>query len=88
MNGSGRANKGTYFACRLFGITGSALKKGPTYRRYQDWFLSNWDNPEFWVELEKRFVRSANERTRESVRAKLHKERNRYCGYDGFADPL
>jgi hypothetical protein len=27
MNRSGRANKGTYFACRLFGITGDALKR-------------------------------------------------------------
>lgn len=50
---------------------------GPTYRRHQDWFLSNWDNSEFWVELEKRFLRSPNGRTSESARAKLHKERNR-----------
>ena len=63
-------------------------ESGPTYRRHQDWFLSNWDNPEFWVELEKRFVRSANERTRESVRAKLHKERIRHRASDGRADPL
>ena len=63
-------------------------ESGPTYQRHQDWFLSNWDNPEFWVELERRFLRSANERTTESVRGQLHKERNRYCGYDGFADPL
>jgi hypothetical protein len=33
-------------------------ESGPTYRRHQDWFLSNWNNPEFWVELEKRFPRS------------------------------
>ena len=63
-------------------------ESGPTYRRHQDWFLSNWDNPEFWVELEKRFVRSANERTRESVRAKLHKERIRHRASDGRVDPL
>ena len=63
-------------------------ESGPTYRRHQDWFLSNWENPEFWVELEKRFVRSANERTRESVRAKLHKERIRHRASDGRADPL
>ena len=63
-------------------------ESGPTYRRHQDWFLSNWNNPEFWVELEKRFARSANERTTESIRAKLHKERNRHCAFDGRADPL
>jgi hypothetical protein len=63
-------------------------ESGPTYRRHQNWFSSNWDNPEFWVELEKRFVRSANERTRESVRAKLHKERIRHRASDGRADPL
>jgi hypothetical protein len=63
-------------------------ESGPTYRRHQDWFLSNWDSPEFWVELEKRFLRSANERTTESVRAKLHKERNMHCAFDGRADPL
>ena len=73
MNGSGRANKGTYCGCRLFGITGSAAKRaGPTYRRHQDWFLSNWGNPEFRVELQKRFLRSAGERATESVRGKLH----------------
>jgi hypothetical protein len=63
-------------------------ESGPTYRRYQDWFLGNWDNPEFWVELEKRFSGSASERTIESVRGKLHKDRNRHCGFDGYADPL
>jgi hypothetical protein len=63
-------------------------ESGPTYRRHQDWFLSNWNNPEFWVELEKRFPRSTNERTTESIRAKLHKERNRHCAFDGRADPL
>ena len=25
-------------------------ESGPTYRRHQDWFWSNWNNPEFWVE--------------------------------------
>ena len=63
-------------------------ESGPTYRRHQDWFLSNWNNPEFWVELEKRFPRSTNERTTESIRTKLHKERNRHCAFDGRADPL
>jgi hypothetical protein len=63
-------------------------ESGPTYRRHQDWFLSNWNNPEFWVELEKLFPRSTNERTTESIRAKLHKERNRHCAFDGRADPL
>jgi hypothetical protein len=63
-------------------------ESGPTYRRHQDWFLSNWNNPEFWVELEKRFPRSTNERTTESIRVKLHKERNRHCAFDGRADPL
>jgi hypothetical protein len=63
-------------------------ESGPTYRRHQDWFLSNWENPEFRVELQKRLPGSASERTTESVRGKLHKERNRHCGFDGFADPL
>jgi hypothetical protein len=63
-------------------------ESGPTYQRHQDWFFSNWDNPELWVELEKRFLRSANERTMESVRTKLHKERNMHCAFDGRADPL
>jgi hypothetical protein len=61
-------------------------ESGPTYRRHQDWFLSNWDNPEFRVELQKRFLRSAGERATESVH--LQKERNRHCGLDGRADPL
>src|SRR5277367_562423 len=63
-------------------------ESGPTYRRHQDWILSNWDNPEFRVELQKRFPGSASERTTESVRGKLNKERNRHCGFDRFADPL
>ena len=46
-------------------------ESGPTYRRHQDWFLSNWDNPEFWVELEKRLSGSASERTAEGLRDKL-----------------
>ena len=24
-------------------------ESGPTYRRHQDWFLSNWNDPEFWA---------------------------------------
>ena len=28
-------------------------ESGPTYRRHQDWFLSNWNDPEFWAECEK-----------------------------------
>jgi hypothetical protein len=63
-------------------------ESGPTYRRHQDWFLSNRDNPEFRAELQKRFPRSAGERTTESVRGKLHKERSRHRGLDGRADPL
>ena len=63
-------------------------ESGPTYRRHQEWFLSNWDNPEFWVELERRFLKSANERTTESVRGQLHTQRNRHCGYNGRADSL
>jgi hypothetical protein len=41
-------------------------ESGPTYRRHQEWFLSNWDNPEFWAELEKRFLRSGTEATAEA----------------------
>jgi hypothetical protein len=63
-------------------------ESGPTYRRHQDWFLSNWDNPEFRVELQKRFPRSASERTTDSVCAKSHKERNGQRAFDGRADPL
>jgi hypothetical protein len=44
-------------------------------------FLSNWDNAEFWMELERRFLRSANEKTMESARDQLHKQRNRNCGW-------
>ena len=32
-------------------------ESGPTYRRHQDWFLSNWNDPEFWAEWEKRCPR-------------------------------
>ena len=32
-------------------------ESGPTYRRHRDWFLNNWNNPEFWAEWEKRFPR-------------------------------
>jgi hypothetical protein len=46
-------------------------ESGPTYRRYQDWFLSNWDNPEFWVELEKRFLRSGTEAEAEGLGSKV-----------------
>jgi hypothetical protein len=46
-------------------------ESGPTYRRHQDWFLNNWENPEFWVELEKRLSGSASERTAEGLRDKL-----------------
>lgn len=46
-------------------------ESGPTFRRHQDWFLSNWGNPEFRVELQKRFPRSTGERTTESVRGKI-----------------
>jgi hypothetical protein len=46
-------------------------ESGPTYRRHQDWFLSNWGNPEFRVELQKRLLRSAGERATESVRGKF-----------------
>jgi hypothetical protein len=46
-------------------------ESGPTYRRHQDWFLSNWNDPEFWAEWEKRRPRSESERTAQSVRLKL-----------------
>jgi hypothetical protein len=43
-------------------------ESGPTYRRHQDWFLSNWDNPEFWAEWERRFLKSGTEERAESLR--------------------
>jgi len=46
-------------------------ESGPTYRRHQDWFLSNWDNPEFWAEWEKRFLRSGTKATAEGLGSKL-----------------
>ena len=46
-------------------------ESGPTYRRHQDWFLSNRDNLEFWVELEKRLLRSGTDATAESPGSKL-----------------
>jgi hypothetical protein len=46
-------------------------ESGPTYRRHQDWFLSNWNDPEFWAEWENRFPRSRIERNVESLRDKL-----------------
>ena len=63
-------------------------ESGPTYRRHQDWFLGNWGKPEFRVELQKRFPRSAGDGTTENARGKWHKERNRHCGLNGRADPL
>jgi hypothetical protein len=52
-------------------------ESGPTYRRHQDWFLSNWNDPEFWAEWENRFSRSGSERTAESVCIKLARLRER-----------
>ena len=46
-------------------------ESGPTYRRHQSWFFSNWDNPEFWAEWEIRFAASGPERTAESVCVKF-----------------
>jgi hypothetical protein len=63
-------------------------ESGPTYRRHQDWFLSNWNNPEFWVELEKRFARSDREGTAEGSRIKLDRKRERQRASDGCADPF
>jgi len=63
-------------------------ESGPTYRRHQDWFLSNWNDPEFWAEWENRFSRSGSERTAESVCVKLARERERQCASQGRADPL
>jgi len=63
-------------------------ESGPTYRRHQDWFLSNWNDPEFWAEWENRFSRSGSERTAESVGVKLARERERQCASEGRADPL
>jgi len=41
-------------------------ENGPTFRRHQDWLLSNWNDPAFWVEWEIRFSRLRTERTIES----------------------
>ena len=49
-------------------------ESGPTYRRHQDWFWRNWDNPEFWAEWEKRFPRSSTERNADSLRDKLERK--------------
>jgi hypothetical protein len=46
-------------------------ESGPTYRRHRDWFLSNWGNPEFRAELQKRIGSSETVRTAESLRDKL-----------------
>lgn len=56
-------------------------ESGPTYRRHQDWFLSNWHNPKFWAELEKRFPRSGLQRTTQSIRMSRD-------AFDGRADPF
>ena len=61
---------------------------GPTYRRHQDWFLSNWNDPEFWAEWEKRCPGPESERAAESVCIKLARERERHCASEGRADPL
>ena len=63
-------------------------ESGPTYRRHQDWFLSNWNDPEFWAEWGNRFSRSGSERTAESVCIKLARLRERQCASEGRADPL
>ena len=88
MNGSGAANKGIYCAYRSFGITASAQRERADVPTSTRLVLNNWGNPEFRVELQKRFPRSTGERTTESVRGKLHKERSTDCGLDGRADPL
>jgi len=43
----------------------SRKENGPTFRRHQDWILTNWNDPEFWAEWEKRFSRLRAERTAE-----------------------
>jgi hypothetical protein len=43
-------------------------ESGPTH---QDWFSSNWGNPEFRAEWQKRVASSETERTAESLRDKL-----------------
>ena len=63
-------------------------ESGPTYRRHQDWFLSNWNDPEFWAEWEKRCPGPESERAAESVCIKLARERERHCASEGRADPL
>ena len=63
-------------------------ESGPTYRRHQDWFLSNWNDPEFWAEWAKRCPKSESERTAESICIKLARERERHCASEGRADPL
>jgi hypothetical protein len=63
-------------------------ESGPTYRRHQDWFLSNWNDPEFWAEWQNRFSRSGSERTAESVCVKMARQWERQCASEGRADPL
>jgi len=63
-------------------------ENGPTYRRHQDWFLSNWNDPEFWAEWEKRCPGPESERAAESVCIKLARERERHCASEGRTDPL
>ena len=46
-------------------------ESGPTYHRHQNWFWGNWNNPEFWLEWEKRFARSGTKRTAERLGSKL-----------------
>jgi len=63
-------------------------ESGPTYRRYQDWFLSNWNDPQFWAECERRFTTSGMENTAESVHVKLRRETEEQRACDGCADSL
>ena len=63
-------------------------ESGPSHRRHQGWFFSNWDNPEFRAEWENRFSRSEPERTAESIGVKLARERERQCAFERRAAPL
>jgi hypothetical protein len=61
---------------------------GPTCRRHQDWFLSNWNDPEFWAECEKRLPGLATRMTVEGLGVKLARKKERQCVSEGRADPI
>ena len=82
-------NQGNLLCLQIIRDYRECLKEsGPTYRRHQVWFLSNWNDPEFWAEWENRFSRSGSERTAESVCVKLARQSERQCVSEGRADPL